>query len=220
MNRMQMKLFVHSILASKGKQAFIRKIRRGGKVLDLGCGNSSPYLVKLSRPDVEYWGIDVCDYNNEKGKQYADHYIISDPLDFVNTIEGLPVKFDAIISSHNIEHCNDPIGTVNAFCEKIKKGGLLYFSFPSEDSVNFPKRKGTLNFYDDNTHIFLPKYKEMVRILQNNGFNIEFSKRKYQPFALRIIGGVLEPISKLKQKVFLGTWAYWGFETKIWAKKN
>lgn len=184
-----MKLFVHRILASKGKQAFIRKIRKGGKVLDLGCGNNSPFLIKSSRPDLEYWGIDVCDYMNEKGKQYADHYILSTPLEFVNAIEGLPVTFDAVISSHNIEHCNDPIGTVNAFCKKIKPGGLLYFAFPSEDSVNFPKREGTLNFYDDNTHIFLPRYKEMVRNLQNNGLYIEYSKRKYQPFGMRIMGG-------------------------------
>lgn len=220
MNWIQMKLFCHSILAPKGRQAFIRKVKKNGKVLDLGCGNNSPYLTKLLRPDIEYWGIDVCDYNNEIGKRYADHYILSTPQEFVNAIEALPVKFDAVISSHNIEHCNNPAGTVDAFCNKIKDGGILYFSFPSEDSVNFPKREGTLNFYDDKTHIFLPRYKEMVGSLQNNGLEIKFSKRRYHPLILGIIGGVLEPISKRKQKVFPGTWAYWGFETKIWAKKK
>lgn len=189
MNKMSVKLFMHSIITPKGRQAFVRKIEKTGKVLDVGCGNNSPYLVKSIRPNVEYWGVDIDDYNNNTGKKYADHYILSTPADFANTIENLPVEFDAIISNHNIEHCNDPIGTLNAFCKKLKMGGLLYFSFPSEDSINFPKREGTLNFYDDDTHIFLPRYEDMIEKLQNNGLEILFSRKKYRPFMLRILGG-------------------------------
>lgn len=30
----------------------------------------------------------------------------------------------------------------------------------------------------------------------------------------------MEPVSKIKKKVYIGTWVYYGFETVIWAKKN
>ena len=69
-------LLIHSIIAPKSRQAFVRTIPRGGRVLDLGCGNNSPMLVKSARPDLEYWGIDVGDYNNEEGKKYADHSFV------------------------------------------------------------------------------------------------------------------------------------------------
>ena len=187
------KMLLHSALAPHGKQAFIRKIPRGGKVLDLGCGNNSPMLVKIARPDIEYWGLDVGDYNNEQGKLYADHYILCKADEFAETIESIPVEFDAVISSHNIEHCNKPYDTLNAFCRKLRMGGLLYLAFPSEDSVHFPQRSGTLNFYDDKTHIFLPEYKDILDRLGENGVDVKFAKHNYRPLLLRIVGGYLNP---------------------------
>lgn len=215
----RIRLWIHSIVAPHGKQAFVRKIRHNGKVLDLGCGNNSPMLVKKARPDIEYWGIDVADYNNGQGKQYADRYILVEPDGFADAIKELPVKFDAIISSHNIEHCNKPKETIEAFLGKLTNEGMLYFAFPSEKSVEFPKRQGTLNFYDDMSHIYMPEYKDILKILRKNGIDICFARKKYKPFLLAVVGGCLEPLSKRKQKVFPGTWAYWGFETKIWGKK-
>ena len=38
-------------------------------------------------------------------------------------------------------------------CISLKKGGILYMAFPCEESITFPSREGTLNFYDDPTHV-------------------------------------------------------------------
>ena len=49
--RLLMKHFVLSIVKPQGKQVFLKKIPENGKVLDIGCGNSS------------------------QGKEYADYSI-------------------------------------------------------------------------------------------------------------------------------------------------
>lgn len=211
---------IQSIVEPHSRQAFMWNIRPHGRVLDVGCGNNSPKKVKTTRPDVEYWGIDVGDYNNEQGKNYADHYIISSPEEFAKTLQDLPVKFDAIISSHNMEHCNQPKETMEAILGKLKEGGRLYLAFPSENTVGFPSRAGTLNFYDDGTHIYMPKYADVLKLLRKHGINIMFARKQYRPFLLATLGGVMEPLSRRKRKVLLGTWAYWGFESRIWGQKK
>ena len=38
----------------------------------------------------------------------------------------------------------------------LKKGGIIYLVTPSEKSIDFPSREGTLNYYDDKTHKYKP----------------------------------------------------------------
>ena len=97
---------------------------------------------------------------------------------------------------------------------------MLYLAFPTENSVNFPSRDGTLNFYDDETHIFLPKYNDILTKLEENGVVVSYSCKEYHPFVLKLWGAIIEPLSKKKKKVYPGTWAFWGFETKIWGNKE
>ena len=172
-------------------------------------------------PDSYYVGIDVGDYNNTKEElAEADEYLIFEPERFADGIAELPKDFDAVISNHNIEHCNYPEKTLKAMCSRLQEDGLLYLAFPSEASVDFPSRKGTLNFYDDPTHAYLPQYDDMIRSLRSNGMEIVFARKRYRPLVYFIVGGVSEPHSRKINKVIRGTWAFWGFETVIWAKKR
>ena len=62
--------------------------------------------------------------------------------------------------------------------DSLKIGGLIYLSFPCEKSVNFPKREGTLNYFDDKTHQGMPpKFQALTDELKNNNFEIIFSIR-------------------------------------------
>lgn len=204
-----------------GKQAFIIKLKHNARVLDVGCGNNSAYYHKMLSPANRYVGIDIADYNiDNKSKEVMEEYhIIKDPEEFANGIKNIDGDFDAIVSSHNIEHCNKPIATLEAICSKVRKNGLLYLSFPQERTTEFPSRGGTLNFYDDPTHIYMPDHKEILGILKKNGMEILFDKVGYKPFYYWVIGGVLEPISRLKNQILPGTYSFWGFETVIWARK-
>lgn len=205
-----------------GQRSFCHELKgKSAKILDVGCGNGSPRRVKIVAPDCYYVGVDIADYNNTDATlAYADKYLLFEPEHFAEEIAGLSEKFDAVLSNHNIEHCNHPEETLAAMCGKLKKGGRLYLAFPSEASVGFPSRKGTLNFYDDSTHRWLPKFDNIIHLLQENGMVIVFASKQYKPPVFHILGGLLEPVSRLKKKVITGTWQYWGFETVIWAEKK
>jgi len=146
-----MKKFIKDrILNSKYKDAFLRRFknRDGLKLLDVGCGNNSPFYVKKQLPLVNYTGIDIGDYNQDK-PNLADRYLITTPELFSEEIDKFNNCFDIVISAHNLEHCNHPIKTLESMINATKSGGGIFLSFPCARSVGFPQRKGTLNYYDD-----------------------------------------------------------------------
>ena len=200
---------------------FLKTINTKGLYLDVGCGNNSPLIIKSMFPDIYYVGIDVGDYNQTKSNP-ADEYIITDPDEFSDTIEKIDKKFDTVISSHNLEHCNDRTKTLAALIKALKPDGYLYLSFPAGKSILFPgPRIGCLNYYDDYTHKEKPPdFYKTIGQLKENGMEILFSSKSYKPSLMYIIGALTEWESKRDKEIKMGTWAYWGFETIIWAKKK
>ena len=206
-------------LRSHGKLKFLISQKKNTQILDVGCGNNSPFIVKSLLPLCNYTGVDIQDYNQKK-PNLADKYIITSAENFHKEISDLKNVFDSVLSSHNIEHCNNPKRTLNAMISRLKINGELFLSFPSSKTVNFPNRRGCLNYFDDNTHNSQPpNHEELKQYLLECGFEIIFSTDGYSPLLLRIIGFILEPISKLRNLVILGTWEYYRFESIIWAKK-
>lgn len=209
-----------SLLRPNGKIDFIKKISGRKHILDVGCGNDSIFHTKFLQPKSIYTGIDVGDYNQTK-PEIADNYIITSPDMFSATIKEFENEFDIVISSHNLEHCDDREGTLKAMLGAIKEGGTIFLAFPCENSINYPKRKGTLNYYDDLTHKGLPpNFDDVISTIKSSGFSIKYSSRNYQPILLRLIGLIIEPVSNLTRKVYHGTWECWGFESIIIAQYN
>ena len=207
------------LLMRNKKVSFLRKLNQHAHILDVGCGNNSPFKTKKVLKDCFYTGIDIDDYN-QSSKELADKYIVADRLTFHQSIEKLQGQFDAVISAHNLEHCDNREGTLLAMLAALKPGGLIYLAFPCEDSVNFPSRKGTLNYYDDSSHLEEPPNLDWIlKQLKSNNFAIIKLTTKNRPIAVRFIGFLLEPLSSFKQKIYPGTWEYYGFETIIWAKR-
>ena len=128
---------------------------------------------------------------------------------FTKSILECSSKFDIAISNHNLEHCFNWEETLIAICTKLKKGGFFYLAFPTEESIYYPKRKGTLNFLDDETHnINRPILNNVLSILNENNFEILKYYNNYSPLALFLLGLILEPLSSMYKRVMLGTWEY------------
>ncbi len=216
----QLILILYSIIGEKRRKwGFIRSLPDSVSILDIGCGNNSPKRTKTARPDVYYVGVDVGDYNQDIGStDMADEYIIASPEGFATTIANIPQLFDAVISSHNIEHCNHPIDIIDAMCTKLKQGGMMFMAFPCEESAGFPSRNGTLNFHDDSTHIYLPEFHKIITHIESKGLVVKYATRHYRPILKRLMGGMFEIL--IKNRVMPGTWAYYGFESIIWAEKQ
>jgi SAM-dependent methyltransferase len=211
-----------TLLRPHGKVAFLARLSSGAAVLDVGCGSNSPARAKNQRPDIIYTGLDVGDYNHTTPPGlHADRYIVVPPDGFAAEIEALNSQFDAVISSHNLEHCQEPERVLAAIAAALKPGGRLYLSFPAEESVNFPRREGTLNFHDDPTHDHLPRYRDVLASLAAHGLRVEFSSKRHRPPLLFLLGLVLEPVSMLTGRTMplLSTWALYGFESVFWSTR-
>ncbi|NDU80272.1 MAG: class I SAM-dependent methyltransferase [Ferrovum sp.] len=208
---------------TRGKGAFIRSIPRNGRVLDVGCGNNSPMWFKSVRPDIYYVGLDIGDYNQTNSpSEFANEYIVTTPESFADEIEFLNGQMDAVVSCHNLEHCNEPSRVLIAMVNALKDGGTLYLSFPCEESVGFPHRAGCLNFFDDSTHKEVPCWNCTLKSLQRAGCILVFTAKRYRPFPLILRGLFLEPLSIFRRSVIPdgSTWALYGFESLIWGSTS
>jgi SAM-dependent methyltransferase len=222
---MKLKIKIASVVRPYAKYHFIKRLpRKVGKLLllDVGCGNSSPFKTKLLNKDIFYTGLDVDDYNQlNNAEKYCDEYYLSTPDQFSETILNFNIKYDVVISCHNLEHVNDRDATLKSMLYTIKPGGLLYLSYPCKESIDFPYgRKGTLNYFDDYTHKDVPVDTDWVlNAIETNGFEVIYFNPRYSSLVLKIVGFLLEPFSAYFKVVLPGTWEYWGFETIIHAKK-
>jgi SAM-dependent methyltransferase len=201
------------------KQSFIEQLAPGSRILDVGCGNNSPFFTKELAPKCHYTGIDVGDYNQTMPNA-ADKYIVTTPDRFASTIEEIDGKYDAVVSAHNLEHCFERERVLAAMLNAVRPGGYIYLSFPCEESVVFPSRQGTLNYFDDPTHQAPPPdYSAILEEITATGFEIIFSTPKYKPAIHWFVGWVRENITRSTQCATYTTWTYYGFESVIWAKR-
>lgn len=211
------------VCSPRDKFAFIRRIvNKTGhtRLLDIGCGNNSGAVTKKAAPNVYYVGLDVGDYNQSgESVEMMDEYIVVPPDKFAEKVESLK-EFDFVISAHNIEHCCEAERVLRAIPNCLKRGGYLFLAFPCEESVNFPPREGTLNFYDDETHIYMPKFDQVIQGLKDSGMTICFQERRYRPLPWRVRGWLNEGKSKRLKKILPGTLDYYGFQSIVWARKD
>lgn len=203
-----------------GREKFLKQLSGASKILDVGCGNDSPRLTKDILPKCYYVGLDIGDYNQHH-QDLADEYIITSPQFFSDKIAEFSGEFDAVVSAHNLEHCDDRDGVLINMLKAVKPGGMLYLAFPSRDSLNFPSRQGTLNYYDDGTHKGLPPdFGKTISVITEMGCEIIFASSRYQPALRWLIGLYHESKSAAAKHVDTETQAFWGLECVIWARKK
>lgn len=215
---------VAPLLRPTGKESFLRSLPAGARVLDVGCGNNSPLRARQCAPAIRYTGLDVGDYNQATGSiDAADDYLVVTPEDFAASIERMAGSFDAVVSSHNLEHCAEPGRVLLAMCRALGPGGRLYLSFPSEASVRLPRRpRNTLNFHDDPTHNAPPRLDEVLAMLAGCGMRVTRRADRHRPVLPALAGLLLEPVSVLLRRSmpFGTTWALYGFETVLWCERR
>jgi SAM-dependent methyltransferase len=220
---MSIKTKLACALRPHNKSAFVASLPTEASLFDIGCGNRSAERIKRVKPHLRYVGIDVGDFlQSDESLSLMDRYLRVPSMDFASAIGNIGEDFDAVISAHNIEHCEQPEEVLDAMCAALKSGGWLYFSFPCLASVGFPKRSGTLNFYDDPTHREPPDFFKLQNQLVKNGMTIGISLPRSRPLIYATIGALMEPVSALRRSVddYGFSWAFWGFESIIWAQKK
>jgi trans-aconitate methyltransferase len=201
------------------KRSFGRKPFR---LLDIGAGNHSASKIKNVFPQCEYHGVDLeRDYNNNE----ADFHLMAGFYEMDLTklqMSSIPDNyFDGIWMVHVIEHLYNGDEVILNLLPKLVSGGYLYIEYPGIKSTKLPSMYGTLNFYDDSTHVRVYSVKELTALLEKNGCTvIKGGIRRNVWFMLampfRIIASWISG-KKLQGNIF---WDLFGFAEYVWVKKN
>jgi len=164
------------------KLSKIKKIFKNNSItiLDIGSGNQSARFTKMHLPNCKYYGLDIVrDYNySSEDFNLMEKFYEKDltRLEF----DDIPNNFfDVIIMAHVIEHLNNGEDVILSLLSKLKNNGVFYLEYPNIFSTKLPSMKGTLNFYDDSSHVRVYKTDELVKILCDADMSIiSFGRRR------------------------------------------
>jgi trans-aconitate methyltransferase len=191
------------------------------KLLDIGTGNHSATKTVSLFPGCKYYGLDISkDYNNDK----ADFDLMSDFYEMDLTrldFKSLPDSFfDAILVVHVIEHLFNGDEVLKGLIPKLKPGGSMYVEYPGKKSTKLPSMKGTLNYYDDASHVRLYSVAELITLFTSNDCKIIKAGTRRSWFytlatPLRI------PLRWVRGKAVTGNifWDLLGFAEFVWVRR-
>ena len=191
-------------------------------LLDIGAGNHSASKTKNLFPNCTYHGLDIDRlYSNSEDDFKSMDFFYEMDLTKLN-YSSIPNKhFDCIIINHVIEHLHNGDEVLIHLLPKLKPKGLMYIEYPGSKSTKLPSMYGTMNFYDDPTHVRIYSVKELQRIFEMNDCEVLKLgvRRNYLCIAampFRIVLALLKG-NKIQGNIF---WDFFGFAEFLQVRKN
>ena len=191
-------------------------------LLDIGAGNHSATKTKRVFPLCVYHGVDMeRDYNNtDEDLAAMDEFYEMDLTQL--SFSSIPNSyFDGIWMVHGIEHLYNGDEVILGLLKKLKSGGKMYIEYPGERSAHLPSMYGTLNFYDDPTHVRIYHHAVLAKMLEAAGCKIlRRGVRRNVWFILAIpfrIGMYWVRGKRLQGNIF---WDVLGFAEYLWVEKE
>jgi SAM-dependent methyltransferase len=206
------------------KFAFLHKHfnNRNFVLLDIGAGNHSASKTKSLFPNCTYHGLDIDrDYSNSENDFKAMDFFYEMDLTKLDYSSIPNNYFDCILINHVIEHLHNGEEVLVHLLPKLKPNGLMYIEYPGSKSTKLPSMYGTLNFYDDLSHVRIYSAKELQRTFTMNdcevlnlGIRRNFLCIAAMPF--RILSALLKG-SKIQGNFF---WDFLGFAEFLQVRKR
>lgn len=203
------------------KLSRFRRLRRSRfRLLDVGCGNHSPSLVKHWFPECQYFGLDRENYNNDPRDYRLMAGFYAADLQTSDLAEVPDGHFDVILCAHVIEHLTNGLEVIPRLARKLAVAGEIYFEFPSVRSLGLPRSRGILNFCDDSTHVRCYTVPEVCNALMASGVTIRRAGRR-RDWAQILLTPLTVPASWLRRGVVMGgrIWDLFGFADYVWGAK-
>ena len=120
-------------IESPPRELFLSYLRRGGKIVDAGCGLGK-WVVYLNQHGYDIVGIDTNALAIAKLKDYDESLQVE--LGDILDIHYPENSFDAYISMGIVEHFEDgPISALNEAYRVLKPNGLIFVSVPTVNVI-------------------------------------------------------------------------------------
>lgn len=192
------------------------------RLLDIGSGNQSATKITREFPNCEYYGLDktrAYNYSEDDFVKMKDFYEID-----LSTFDYKVIPdnhFDVLWMVHVIEHLDDGDRVISALLSKLNPGGYFYIEYPGPRSTQLPSMYGTLNFYDDPTHVRLYSVKELKSVFEKNGCMVlKSGTRRNWIYILATPARVLHKIFTGKRVEGNLFWDVLGFAEYLWVVKR
>lgn len=202
-------LFIKIILVFTRKVPAIPSYKKGGKILDIGCGNGET-LFLLKQLGWRAFGIELSKSAVDQAKRRGlkDVYLGS-----FEKLEDFPDNFfDSIRLYHVIEHLHSPDKCIRLIYKKLKKGGEVIIGTPNINSL--VARIFSRYWYnlDSPRHLFLFEQRTLKEMLGKEKFKIKrlefFSAGGFLGSLQYFINDKFRVRAELIQKIWLVTAAY------------
>jgi 2-polyprenyl-3-methyl-5-hydroxy-6-metoxy-1,4-benzoquinol methylase len=142
--------------------------RKGGKVLDIGCGTGDRLDVLRER-GFETYGVETSD-----SADYATDHLK------LNVVKGdlfsahFPGAFFDMVTLYNVlEHTHHPVGVIREINRILKKEGLLIIQVPNKDSLQCKIFKKRWAAFDVPRDLYYFGTHTLTSLLQKGGFQIK-----------------------------------------------
>lgn len=197
------------------KYRYIEKYigNRPFSLLDIGAGNHSASKTKKWYPEAVYHGVDLDKtYNNDENDLRQMHAFYEMNLEDLQ-FDVIPENhFDFIMCAHVIEHLKNGDQVLEKLLSKIKPGGYLYVEFPGYRSTQLPSMYGTLNFFDDHTHVRIYSVRELMNLFMRHGMKVMAGgTRRHVPTMLLMPLKIFHNLMVYKKVLASILWDYFGF---------
>lgn len=144
-----------------------RQVPRGGRILDIGCGNGG-FLEQMQRRGYRVEGTERTAASAARVPPSIPVHV-GDLLDL--SLE--PHAYDAVTLFHVFEHLAHPHETLQKIQGLLRPGGTLCLSLPNAESAQ-ARRYGLAWFHHDPPrHLFGFGPQSLTRLLTTTGFRVE-----------------------------------------------
>ena len=160
--------FIEKLVRIVGKRhvAFLsREVRKGGRVLDIGCGRGV-LLGPLADMGLETYGVELSEHAVRGADPRADIRIAAHVRDAGFKDE----LFDEIILWHVLEHLADPRETLEECFRLMRPGGKIIVSLPNFGSFQSRVSGAAWFHLDPPRHLYHFSTGALERLLRRCGF--------------------------------------------------
>lgn len=159
---------------------FIKNIKSGETVLDIGCGNGTlAYDIAKNIPDIRIFGIDLSPGNIEHAKKHYAH----NNIEFVagDALKDLPEEeFDIVILSNVLEHIENRGDFLRGIIDKICPNQVLIRVPLYERDWRVPLMEELgIDYRLDSTHFIEYIYEDFVKEISDSGLKIESAEFRW-----------------------------------------